>query len=122
MSFLKKQILSFKFAFDGIADVYRSEVNLKIHVTAAVIVFFAGWYFNISTTEWCLVVLCIASVITAEMFNTALEYLTDLVTPEYHLLAQKTKDAAAGAVLIMAFGAAITGMIIFLPKLLTLFK
>ncbi len=81
----------------------------------------AGFYFEISITEWSLVILCIAGVLSAEAFNTGLEYLTDLVSPEYHLLAKKTKDVAAAGVLLMAIGAAIIGIIIFFPKIMLWF-
>jgi len=76
--------------------------------------------FQITKIEWCLIVISIAAVWTAEAMNTAIEKLTDLVSPELHPLAGKTKDAAAGAVLVIAIGAAIVGGIIFLPHILAL--
>ena len=83
---------------------------------AAITVIALGIYFGISKTEWCLIVIAICMVISAEAFNTSIEHLTDLVSPNYHELAGKTKDVAAAAVLITAIGAAILGLIIFLPK------
>ena len=82
------------------------------------VVVVAGVFFDISTTEWCLVTLSIAMVIGAEAFNTAVEKLTDLASPDYHPLAGQAKDLAAGAVLICALGTLIIGFIIFLPKVL----
>ncbi len=120
MNYLKGRVASLKFAITGIIDVLKSEANLKIHLLAATIAVSAGGYFSISTTEWCLVVLCIVVVLSAETFNTSIEHLTNLVSPDRHPLAKKTKDAAAGAVLWVAIGAFIVGLIIFLPKVLAL--
>lgn len=117
MSFIKERIASFGYAFEGIFEVIQSQSNFKIHFLATFLVLLAGYYFSISTTEWCLVVGCITLVLSAETFNTAIEHLTNLVSPEYHILAKKTKDAAAGAVLLIAIGATIIGFIIFLPKI-----
>ena len=121
MNFIKNRIASFGYAFEGIFEVIKSQPNFIIHFLVAFLAISAGFYFNISTLEWCSIVGCIFLVLSAETFNTAIEHLTNLVSPEYHLLAKKAKDAAAGAVLFMAIGAAIIGLIIFLPKLLSLF-
>jgi len=122
MSFIKERIASFGYAFEGIFEVIQSQDNFKIHCLAAVLAILAGFYFTISTTEWCLIIGSIAAVFSAETFNTAIEHLTNLVSPDYHILAKKTKDAAAGAVLLMAIGTAVIGMFIFLPKILALFS
>lgn len=119
---LKKRIQSFKFAFAGIGHFVKSEPNVSIHLFAGLVAAGMGFYFGLSKSEWCLVVFAIGSVLTAEAFNTAIEYLTDLVSPDYHVLAGKTKDVAAGAVLISAIAAAIIGLIIFLPKVLLIFS
>ncbi len=115
---LKKRLNSFAYAFAGIVSLFRSEANAKIHLVAAILVLIAGFFFEISTVEWCIVALCIALVFSAEALNTAVEKLTDLVTEDYHPLAKNAKDIAAGAVLIIAIGAATAGLLIFLPKLL----
>lgn len=118
----KKRIQSFIFAFAGIRDLFKAEPNVIIHSIAGIIVIAMGCYFSLTATEWCFIVFAISIVFCAEAFNTALEYLTNLVSPDYHELAGKTKDVAAGAVLFAAIGAAIVGLIIFLPKILLLFK
>lgn len=117
MSFIKERIASFGYAFEGIFEVIKSQANFKVHFLAAFLVISAGFYFSISTKEWCLIMGSIFAVLSAETFNTAIEHLTNLVSPDYHILAKKAKDAAAGAVLLIAIGAAIIGMLIFLPKL-----
>lgn len=118
MSTLKKRIDSFRFAFKGLADLFISQPNARIHGVATIIALILGGILGLSKIEWCLIILCIFAVLAAEAFNTALEYLTDLVSPEYHLLAGKTKDVAAAGVLLTAFGALIIGIIIYLPKML----
>ena len=78
-------------------------------------VIIAGIVLGITRTEWIMVVMCIGTVIAAELFNTAIEKLVDLVSPERHPVAGQVKDIAAGAVLICAVAAAIIGLIIFIP-------
>ncbi len=118
---MKKRLQSFKYAFKGIVDVLKSEPNAWIHAFIGACVLAAGFYFELSELEWCVIVICITSVLATEAMNTAVEHLTDLVSPEHHPLAGRAKDAAAGAVLLVAIGAAIVGLIIFLPKLMVLF-
>ena len=117
----KKRLQSFKFAGAGLADLLSNTPNAKIHFALAFLALFLSFYFELNRTEWCLIILCIAMVFMAEAFNTGLEYLTDLVTSEYHELAKKAKDVAAGAVLIAAIGSLIIGLIIFVPKIKALF-
>ena len=113
---IKQQIASFGYAFRGLRLLFQTEVHGRFHIFFAIFVIIASLFFKISITEWCLVIGSITIVIGAEAFNSAIESLTDLVSPERHPLAGKTKDMAAGSVLIVAIGAAIIGCIIFLPK------
>lgn len=118
MSILKKRIDSFRFAFKGLADLFISQPNARIHGIVAAIALILGGILGLSKIEWCLIILSIFAVLSAEAFNTALEYLTDLVSPEYHILAGKTKDVAAAGVLLTAIGAFIIGVVIYAPKIL----
>ena len=118
MNELQKRIKSFAYAFQGIASFLKKEHNAWIHCTAIVVVTGAGFHFDITSTEWCVVLLCFGMVLAAEAFNTAIERLVNLVSPDYHPIAGDVKDVAAGAVLICAIVAAIIGMIVFLPYLL----
>ena len=113
---IQKRIDSFKYAFKGIYWLFTTQPNAVIHGVMTIIVILGGFFFQITTTEWCLCLISIAFVLSAEAFNSALEFLTDLVSPQYHELAGKAKDTAAAAVLIAAFGAIGVGVIIFLPK------
>ena len=109
---------SFGYAFEGIFAGIRKERNMKIHCAAAVLVVIAGAVLGISTTEWCICFLLFGLIMSLELVNTAVEAVVDLVTEEKKPLAKLAKDTAAGAVLIAAIMAAVTGAIIFLPKLL----
>lgn len=112
---LRKRMLSFKFAFKGIGVLF-AQPNACIHAVIAVIVIVCGIWLDICAWEWVAVSLCIGCVLMAEGFNTAIEALADKVSPEYHPLIGRAKDVAAGAVLLMVFGAVSAGLIIFLPK------
>lgn len=114
---LKKRIKSFGYAFKGIATLFSTQPNAWIHLTALIVVFAAGLFFKLNTTEWCLIALTSASVLAAEAMNTAIEFVVDLVSPQYHDLAGKAKDVAAAAVLLTAFGAIVVGFLIFFPKI-----
>jgi len=113
---MKKRIKGFGFAGRGIYSVIKSEFNMKIHITIGILVFICGFIFDISLTEWLLCLLCFGLVLGAEMINTAIENVVDLVSPDQHPLAGKAKDAAAGAVLICAIISAVIGLLIFVPK------
>lgn len=117
---IRRRINSFRFAFQGLADLFRTQPNARIHLLLALAAVCAGLWLSISRAEWIALGLCIALVLALEAVNTALEYLTDLVSPAQHPLAGKAKDAAAAAVLLAAAGAALTGGLIFLPKLYAL--
>lgn len=113
---MNKRIQSFKYAGRGIKVVFSSEANMKIHIIAAIVVVLCGLLFSISTIEWMICLVCIGLVMSAEMFNTSIENIVDLVSPNHHPLAGKAKDIAAGAVLICSIISFIIGLIIFAPK------
>lgn len=117
-AYLAARIRSFGYAFKGIFHLVRSQPNAQIHLLATVVVVSLGFWCEITGTEWCILLLTMALVWSAEAVNTALEHLTDLVSPDYHPLAGKAKDVAAAAVLLAAiFAVAIAG-IIFVPYFL----
>ncbi len=113
-----KRLQSFRYAFRGLRYGFHNQVNIWIHLLMAILVALCGFYFSITNGEWIAILLCIGCVISAELFNTALEYLVDLVSPDYHPLAGKVKDIAAGAVLIISIIAAAVGLLIFIPRIL----
>ncbi len=117
----KTTLYNFRYAFRGVGILFRDERNAWIHLTAALIVTLLGAFLGLSRTEWMIVVMVIAVVIAAEAFNSALERLCDRVSAEYHPLIGQAKDLAAGAVLITAIGAALVGLILFVPKIYACF-
>ena len=117
---IRKLASSFRHAWDGVAAVALRQHNARIHLAAAAAAVAAGVAFRISGVEWCLVVLAVAAVWSAEAMNTALEALADAVAPDPSPAVGHAKDIAAGAVLLTALGAAVVGTIVFGPRLLHL--
>ena len=115
-----KRLASFKDAFNGIRLLLRNEPNALIHCIIGICAVSVGFILKISAIEWIVVVIVCGCVFAVEALNTAIERLADVVSPEYNEAIKKVKDLSAGAVLFMAIAAAITGIIIFLPKLITL--
>lgn len=112
-------IKTFTYAWEGITWAIRWEKNMKIHLLAGLIAIILGRVLEISPLEWGFLFFAIFFVLVAELFNTALEKVVDLVTGgEYHSLAKTAKDVAAGGVLLAAINALIIGMIIFGSKIL----
>lgn len=117
MRYLTSRLRSIGYALNGVRHLLRSQANARIHAFATAVVVFTGIFFSVSNTEWCLLALAIASVWTAEALNTAVESVVDLVSPEHHALAGQAKDVAAAGVLLASVGAAVVGLIIFVPRL-----
>lgn len=115
MSYLKNRSNAFGFAFSGLLAAFKSEINLQLQLIIAVFVIGAGFYFSILKEEWIAILLCIAIVITLEMFNSAIEKLCDLYTKEQNQKIKYIKDVCAGAVLFAAVLAAIIGCLVFWP-------
>ena len=114
----KKIINSFKYAIEGFISSFKTERNMKIHILAMAVVIVLGLYMKLTTIEWCFIIVSIVLVIGAELLNTAIETLVDMVSPERNPKAKLVKDISAAAVLTLAVGAAIIGSIIFIPKIL----
>lgn len=117
---------SFNDAIDGLIHAFRSERNMKIHFFIAILVLAAAIFYGLSRTETILLFVSITFVLVAEMFNTAIETIIDMVQRDYHPLAKIAKNVAAGGVLITAMNAIIVGYILFYDKIdrlsLTLIK
>lgn len=114
-----KMLRSFKYAIRGL-NFLVEENNTKFHLLAAIIVSLVGFYVKLSVNEWAIIIIQIGIVLAAEAFNTAIEKLCDFVSPEHQILIGKVKDLAAAAVLIVSVIAVIIGIIIFLPKILSI--
>ncbi|MBX0358756.1 diacylglycerol kinase family protein [Halobacillus sp. Nhm2S1] len=113
----RKTGVGFRFAWNGIKEVYQSERNFRIHLSVALLVTLAAFVFGLSKGEWVTILLIMVIVFSLEMVNTAMERLLDFYHPEQHPVIGSIKDITAGAVLVASIGSVIIGMIIFLPKL-----
>lgn len=114
-------VASMEFAITGIITAFKEERNMRKHMISAILASIAGAVFRISAIEWLFLLLAIFLVITFEIINSAIENVVDLAS-NYHfsMLAKNAKDMAAGAVLIISGYAVLTGLIIFVPKIIAL--
>jgi diacylglycerol kinase (ATP) len=117
---LSARARSFGHAFRGVATLLASQHNAWIHAAATLVVVVLGFALDVSRIEWVLLIFAIAGVWTAEGFNTALEWICDVASPEYHPLVEKAKDVAAAAVLLAALGSALVGLLVIGPRLFRL--
>lgn len=115
---IRKAIRSFRYAGMGMYSLFRYENNAKIHLLAAFVVLIAGIYFKISNIEWCIIVMQVGLVWSAEAVNTSIEKLADTVSSTYHPNIKIVKDVAAAAVLVLAISAIIVAGFIFIPKII----
>lgn len=112
---------SFKYAGEGIFSAFKTELNMQVHLCMMMLVILCGIIFDITLDEWQLCIILFGIVIGAEIFNTAIETVVDLVMPNINEKAKLAKDLSAGAVLVIAISAAVIGLTIFVPKALELF-
>lgn len=116
-SFLINRLKSVGWAFKGALILLQTEASIKIQFAVAILVTIAGFYFEISPTEWLFQVAMIGLVMSIEGLNTAIEFIADFIHPERHDKIGRIKDVAAGAVFIAAISAVIVAIIIYYPKL-----
>jgi len=113
---VRKLIESFNYAFEGIIYALKTQRNMKIHFSIAIIVLSLSLFFDLSKMEFLVLLLTISSVIMAEMINTAIEATIDLMTDQYHIFAKIAKNVAAGGVLIAAINSIIVAYLIFFHR------
>ena len=119
---MRNFLKGFVYAFNGLAVFFRHERNGRIQLVIAILVVLLGLLFPLSAGEWIVLLACIASVLSLEMINSAIEKLCNLVHPTYHPAVKVIKDISAGAVLWVSVISGIIGIIIFLPKIEHLFR
>ena len=117
LNFLRSRARSFRYAFEGWWHVIRTQQNAWIHAVVSLLVVVMGFWLQLPPRDWAVVILAIAVVWSAEFFNTALEAIVDLASPERHHLAKIGKDVGAAAVLIAAGASAVVGLLILGPPL-----
>lgn len=108
---------SFSFAFQGIAQGLRTQRNMRVELAVAVAAIAAGILLRITAIEWAILAVCIGMVLAAEMLNTSVEFVVDLLTQRFHPTAKLAKDAGAAAVLISALASVAAGIALFGPRL-----
>lgn len=108
---------SFGYAIKGLLKTFREEQNLKIQIFAGLAVFISGFYFSISMIEWCVLIPAVCFVLTAEIANSAVERITDVLKPRINYYVKEIKDIMAAAVLLSSISALIICLIIFLPRI-----
>lgn len=113
---INERLHSFRYGMNGIKIIFRYEHNFRIHCLLAAIVVFAGIFAGLKETEWLVILIVSGLVFISEIFNSAIEYMADYVSPGYSELIRKVKDVAAAAVLISAIISVISGILIFYPK------
>lgn len=115
---VRARIRSFVYALRGLRTMLVSQHNAWLHGAATLAVIASGFVAGIDRYEWLALIFAIVSIWTAEALNTALEFLCDVASPDFHPLVEKAKDVAAGAVLIAAVGSVFTGLLVLGPYLL----
>ncbi len=120
--FLRTRAQAFRYAFAGWWFVIRTQRNAWIHAVVSVIVLVVGFWLQLPSRDWAVIVAAITMVWMAEFLNTALEAVVDLASPQKHYLARVGKDVGAAAVLIAAICAAVIGLLILGPPLLARFQ
>lgn len=116
-SFVANRFKSIGYAFKGAILLLKNEASVKVQFSITLLVTAAGFFFNISSTEWMVQLLAIGMVLSIEGLNTAIEEIANFMHPEYHEKIGFIKDIAAGAVFISSVFASIIGLIIYLPKI-----
>lgn len=118
----QSQAKSFAVAFAGIGRAFLSELHMKVHLVFAILALIVCWVLHVEPWGWCVVIICIGMVISAEVLNTAIEALCDKVSPEFDHLIKVAKDAAAGAVLVLAITSVIAGLVVYGTALVNMFS
>jgi diacylglycerol kinase (ATP) len=119
---LRQWFKSANFAIEGILHAAKTQRHLRYHFYAAFIVLVGSYALGVSREEFLFIALAVIAVLVAEMLNTSVESVVDLISPEHHERAREAKDIAAGAVMITAFGAAVIGFVVLMPHLEDLFR
>jgi diacylglycerol kinase (ATP) len=121
-TFIFGRIKAIGHASKGALILLRTEASIQMETALVILVTSAGFYFDITATEWIAQTLCIGLIMGLEAMNTAAEAIADFIHPDFHEKIGRIKDIAAGAVLITAFAAAVIGLIIYIPYINALFS
>ncbi|PQJ33031.1 diacylglycerol kinase [Nonlabens arenilitoris] len=114
-TFLHKRLKGCGYAFKGAVTLLKTEASIQVQAFIAVVMTIAGFYFNITATEWMIQIIAIGLIMSLEGMNTAVEAIADFIHPDFHVKIGHIKDIAAGAVFITAITAVVIGLIIYIP-------
>ncbi|WP_018631083.1 diacylglycerol kinase [Niabella aurantiaca] len=117
---LKKLFRGFGYAGSGLKAAFRSEQNFRLHTFAALLAIVFAFFLGVTVCEWLIIIICIVGVMSFELINTAIEKICDQISPEKHPGIKYIKDVSAAAVLLVAAGAFIVALLIFIPRLMQL--
>ncbi len=118
---IKRLFKSFHYALKGLVKTFKEEQNLRIQSIAALTVMLLAWFFQVNRLEWCLLILVVSLVILAEIINSAVERVTDVLKPRINSYVKEIKDIMAAAVMLASLTAVIVGIIILGPYFVNLF-
>ena len=117
----KRQVKSYRYAAKGVKYTLSTQVNIWIHLLIAMVVLVLAYLLHFTSNQFLILIITIGFVVVAELYNTAIEEMTNLLSPEYNQQAGVVKDIAAGAVLVSAITAAIVGAWLFIPAIINAF-
>ena len=117
---IRKRLKSFKYAINGLRVLFKYEHNSRIHLVALICAIVLGIFLDISNLEWLFIVIVSGFVFSTEIVNSAIEYISNFISPNYNEIIKKVKDLSAAAVLVSAITSLIVAFIIFIPKILNL--
>ena len=121
ISHAKRQVKSYRYAAKGVKYTLTTQVNIWIHLLIATVVLVLAYLLHFTTNQFLILIVTIGFVVVAELYNTAIEEMTNLLSPEYNQQAGVVKDIAAGAVLVSAITAAVVGAWLFVPAIINAF-
>lgn len=118
----KRFLKSFKNSMDGLINAYKNEQSLYIHAVSSILIIACGIFLKISFSEWAILLISLAVVLTLELVNTAIEVVVDLITTEWHILAKIAKDSGSAATFVASLATVVICAFIFIPKIIVLFN
>lgn len=119
---IKRMFMSFKYSFDGLKYAYVHEQSLALHIIVMIIIIACGFGFHITPIQWVITLVMGALILVAELFNTSIEAVVDMVTEEYHPLAKVAKDTASAACFVANVTALGMWLVVFVPKIISIFR
>lgn len=119
---LLRFVRSFTFSISGLTYAYKYEQSMVVHVFITICVLAANFFFKVTAIEWLVTLISIGMVLSAELINSSIEAVVDMVTLDFHPLAKIAKDCGSAATFVLAMMAGAVGCVIYIPYITELFK